>query len=252
MNLQEQLNRIQEMMGKITNEDFTDYGDISNPDKLEKDFNKYISTQNPRGVGKIHQSIGDNLFDTIKVLKNDFGFDKIEYAGEGHFGMAFIVNDDKILKLTNNEDEIRGIKKVLNKDIPNVIHYYDVKHYPDSNIYAILMDKVDLLSLEEETIYTTMYYEGSNYSDSDFWDEYDDDEIRDELIDKLQDRLQNPEEEDELEPFDINHNDMINYIEKYRELLNKLEENGVPTADLHGGNIGAKDGKLIHFDVMDF
>jgi hypothetical protein len=114
------------------------------------------------------------------------------------------------------------------------------------------MDKVDLLSLEEETIYTTMYYEGSNYSDSDFWDEYDDDEIRDELIDKLQDRLQNPEEEDELEPFDINHNDMINYIEKYRELLNKLEENGVPTADLHGGNIGAKDGKLIHFDVMDF
>ena len=253
MNLQEQLNRIQEMMDKITNEDFTDYGDISNPDKLEKDFNKYISTQNPRGVGKIHQSIGDNLSDTIKVLKNDFGFDKIEYAGEGHFGMAFVVNDDKILKLTNNEDEIRGIKKVLNKDIPGVIHYYDVKHYPDSNVYAILMDKVDLLSTEEETVYTTMYYEGSNYSDSDFWDEYDDDdEIRDELIDKLQDRLQNPEEEDELESYDLDYDEIVNYIEKYRELLNKLEENGVPTADLHGGNIGVKDGELIHFDVMDF
>ena len=41
MNLQEQLNRIQEMMTKIANEDFTDYGDLSNPDKLKSDFDKY-------------------------------------------------------------------------------------------------------------------------------------------------------------------------------------------------------------------
>ena len=64
--------------------------------------------------------------------------------------------------------------------------------------------------------------------------------------------LQNPEEEDELESYDFDYDEIVNYIEKYRELLNKLEENGVPTADLHGGNIGVKDGELIHFDVMDF
>jgi hypothetical protein len=252
MNLQEQLNRIQEMMDKITNEDFTDYGDISNPDKLEKDFNKYISTQNPRGVGKIHQSIGDNLSDTIKVLKNDFGFDKIEYAGEGHFGMAFVVNDDKILKLTNNEDEIRGIKKVLNKDIPGVIHYYDVKHYPDSNVYAILMDKVDLLSPEEETVYTTMYYEGSNYFPSDFWDLFNDKNERKEIVKIVSDRLSDPYPEDELEPYDLDYNEIVDYIKKYKKLLLKLVKNDIPTADLHGGNIGVKDGELIHFDVMDF
>jgi hypothetical protein len=244
---------------KNLSEDFTDYGDLSNPEKLQKDFDEYISTQNPRGVGKIHQSIGDNLKDTIDILKQDFNLNRIKYAGQGHFGMAFMVDDDKILKLTNNDDEIRGIKTVINiqkklgRTVPGVIHYYDVKHYPNSNVYAILMDKVDLLSPEEETVYTTMYYEGSNYSDSDFWDEYDDDdEIRDGLIDKLQDRLQNPEEEDELESYDLDYDEIVNHIEKYRELLNKLEENGVPTADLHGGNIGVKDGELIHFDVMDF
>lgn len=59
MNLQEQINRIQEMMTKIANEDFSDYGELTNPQKLEKDFQKYITTNEPKGVGKIHKSIGD-------------------------------------------------------------------------------------------------------------------------------------------------------------------------------------------------
>ena len=254
MNLQEQLNRIQEMMDKITNEDFSDYGDISNPDKLEKDFNKYISTQNPRGVGKIHQSIGDDLAQIIRTLKQDFGFKKIKYVGEGHFGMALDVGNNKILKLTNNEDEVRGIKKVLNKDIPGVVHYYDLKYYPQSNVYAILMDKVKPLTKKEETIYTVIYYEMANHSDSDFWDNYDDtdEDIREEFIEDLIDRLESPRPEDELPSFKIDEYDLVNYIDTYRELLMTLESNNVPTEDLHGGNIGRKDNKLIHFDVMDF
>jgi hypothetical protein len=254
MNLQEQLNRIQEIMTKIANEDFSDYGDLSNPDKLEKDFQKYIETKEPRGVGKIHQSIGDDLGQMIRTLKQDFGFKKIKYVDQGHFGMAFDVGNNKVLKLTSNENEIRGIRKVLNKDIPGVVKYYDIKHYPQSNVYAILMDKVKPLSKKEETIYTVIYYEMANHSDSDFWDNYDDtdEDIREEFIEELIDRLESPRPEDELPSFKIDEYDLVNYIDTYRELLKTLESNNVPTEDLHGGNIGRKDNKLIHFDVMDF
>jgi len=244
---------------KNLSEDFTDYGDLSNPEKLQKDFDKYVKSNEPRGVGKIHQSIGDNLGETIKILKNDFNINKIKYAGEGHFGMAFMVDDDKILKLTNNDDEIRGIKKVINIQkklggtVPGVIHYYDVKYYPKSKVYAILMDEVELLSEKDETVYTVLFYEEARYSDSTFWDLFNgDDDERDEIIDIVSERLSNPRPKDELEPYDLDYSEIVDYIEKYEELLLKLEDNVVPTADLHGGNMGIKDGELIHFDVMDF
>lgn len=258
MNLQEQINRIQEMMTKIANEDFSDYGELTNPQKLEKDFQKYITTNEPRGVGKIHQSIGDDLAQIIRTLKQDFGFKSIKYVGEGHYGMAFDVGNNKVIKLTGNENEIDGIEYVLEKQkelggsVPGVVHYYDIKHYPASNVYAILMDKVKPLSKKEETIYTVIYYEMANHSDSDFWDKYDDtnEDIREEFIEELIDRLESPRPEDQLPSFKIDEYDLVNYIDAYRELLMILESNNVPTEDLHGGNIGRKDNKLIHFDVM--
>jgi hypothetical protein len=124
---------------------------------------------------------------------------------------------------------------------------------------------------------------GANYSDSDFWDDYDD-----EFLDNLVDRLESPEPEDELlaigisgyysneedeEEFEddddednyyipkrekptpsvtITFDELDDYIKKYRELLFKLEENNISTKDLHGENIGQINGELVHFDVMAF
>jgi hypothetical protein len=173
--------------------------------------------------------------------------------------MAFMVDDDKILKLTNNDDEIRGIKKVINiqkklgKTVPGVIHYYDVKYYPNSKVYAILMDEIELLSKKDETVYIVLYYEGANYLPSDFWDLFNGDKKeKKEIVKIISDRLSKPHPGNKLEPYELDESEIVDYIEKYEELLLKLEENGVPTADLHGGNIGVKDGELIHFDVMDF
>jgi hypothetical protein len=128
-----------------------------------------------------------------------------------------------------------------------------------------------------------MFYEGANYSDSDFWDDYDE-----EYLDNLVNRLENPEPEDELPAIGINgyysneedeeefeddddednyyipkrekptpsvtitFDELDDYIKKYRELLLKLEENNISTKDLHGENIGQINGELVHFDVMAF
>jgi hypothetical protein len=115
------------------------------------------------------------------------------------------------------------------------------------------MDEVELLSEKDETVYTVLYYEGANYFPSDFWDLFNGDEKEQkEIVKIISDRLSYPYPEDELEPYKLDNREIVGYIEKYEELLLKLEENGVPTADLHGGNIGIKNGELIHFDVMDF
>ena len=61
--------------------------------------------------------------------------------------------------------------------VPGVIHYYDVKYYPKSKVYAILMDEVELLSEKDETVYTVLYYEGAKFIfPSDFWDLFNGDE----------------------------------------------------------------------------
>ena len=82
MNLQEQLNRIQEMMTKIANEDFTDYGELTNPQKPEQASQQYMSSDEPRGVGKIQKSIGDDLAQIIRTLKQDVGLKKIKDVGK--------------------------------------------------------------------------------------------------------------------------------------------------------------------------
>jgi hypothetical protein len=255
MNLQEQLNRIQEMIVKVTNEQFDDYGDIKKFQNIKRDWRKDVATQEERGIGKIKSSLkGEQIGNIIKDIKKDFDINKLKYVGEGHYGMAFITDDNKILKLTNNDDEVRGISKVVGKEIPGMVNYHNIKTYPNFNLFAILMDRAEPLSKEEETVYTTMYYEGSNYSDSTFWDEYDDEDedIREDLLERLLDRLENPLPEDKLPVVEIDENTLVNYIERYRELLKILEDNNIPTQDLHGGNIGEINGELVHYDVMDF
>jgi hypothetical protein len=246
---------IKQILNQFLTEQLGNFGDIRNIKNLRKDWKTDVLTQNERGLKKIKLGLGgDDIKDIVKDLSDKFGISRISYAGRGLNGIAFVADGAKILKLTQDEDEIEGIQKIVGKEIPGIVNYYGYEYYPEYNIYGILMDKAKPISKTEKHIYTTMFFEGANYSDSDFWDNYDDtdEDIREEFIEDLIDRLESPRPEDELPSFKINEYDLINYIDAYRELLNTLESNNVPTEDLHGGNIGRKDNKLIHFDVMDF
>jgi hypothetical protein len=275
---------ITESQYKILNEQLGNFGDIRNIKNLRKDWKTDVLTKNERGIKKIKQGLdGADIKDIVNDLSKKFGINKISYAGRGLNGIAFVADGTKILKLTQDEDEIKGIEKIVGKEIPGIVNYYGYEYYPEYNIYGILMDKAKPISKTEKDIYTTMFYEGSNYSDSDFWDDYDE-----EYLDNLVNRLENPEPEDEIPPigisgyfgsdeddeeeFDdedesnyytprrekpvssvnITYDELIDYIEKYRELLLKLESNDIATKDLHGENIGQINGELVHFDVMAF
>lgn len=280
-------NIIRKILNEFVSEQFNDYGDIKNVKKLKKDWRKDVTSGTERGITKIKIGLsGNSINDIVNDLVDKFGIKKIKYAGRGYYGMAFLVDNNKILKLTQDEDEIKGIEKIVGKEIPGIVNYYGYEYYPKYNIYGILMDKANPIPKVEKDIYTTMFYMGANYSDSDFWDDYDD-----EFLDNLVDRLESPEPEDELPPIgisgyyssdeddeedeefeddddednyyipkrekpvssvNITYDELIDYIEKYRELLLKLEANDIATKDLHGENIGQINGELVHFDVMAF
>jgi hypothetical protein len=276
---------ISESQYNILNEQLGNFGDIRNIKNLRKDWKTDVLTKNERGIKKIKQGLdGADIKDIVNDLSKKFGINKISYIGRGYYGIAFVADGTKILKLTQDQDEIKGIEKIVGKEIPGIVNYYGYEYYPEYNIYGILMDKAKPISKIEKDIYTTMFYEGANFSDSDFWDDYDE-----EYLDNLVNRLENPEPEDDLpaigisgyygdkeeeeEEFEddddednyyipkrenptpsvtITYDELINYIEKYRELLLKLEENNIATKDLHGENIGQINGELVHFDVMAF
>jgi hypothetical protein len=190
---------ITESQYKILNEQLGNFGDIRNIKNLRKDWKTDVLTQNERGLKKIKLGLGgDDIKEIVKDLSNKFGISRISYAGRGLNGIAFVVDGTKILKLTQDEDEIKGIEKIVGKEIPGIVNYYGYEYYPEYNIYGILMDKANPISKIEKDIYTTMFYEGANYSDSDFWDDYDE-----EYLDNLVNRLENPEPEDELPPIGI-------------------------------------------------
>ena len=279
-------NIIKKVLNEFLTEQFNDYGDIKNIKRLKKDWRKDVTSGTERGISKIKTGLsGNSINDIVNDLVDKFGIKKIKYGGRGYYGMAFLVDDNKILKLTQDQDEIKGIEKIVGKEIPGIVNYYGYEFYPKYNIYGILMDKANPIPKVEKDIYTTMFYMGANYSDSDFWDDYDD-----EFLDNLVDRLESPEPEDELpaigiigyyddddeefddEEFDdedesnyyipkrekpvssvnITYDELIDYIEKYRELLLKLEANDITTKDLHGENIGQINGELVHFDIKTF
>jgi hypothetical protein len=190
---------ITESQYKILNEQLGNFGDIRNIKNLRKDWKTDVLTQNERGLKKIKLGLGgDDIKEIVKDLSNKFGISRISYAGRGLNGIAFVVDGTKILKLTQDEDEIKGIEKIVGKEIPGIVNYYGYEYYPEYNIYGILMDKAKPISKTEKDIYTTMFYEGANYSDSDFWDDYDE-----EYLDNLVNRLENPEPEDEIPPIGI-------------------------------------------------
>jgi hypothetical protein len=192
-------NIIRKILNEFLTEQFNDYGDIKNVKKLKKDWRKDVTSGTERGITKIKTGLsGNSINDIVNDLVDKFGIKKIKYAGRGYYGMAFLVDNNKILKLTQDEDEIKGIEKIVGKEIPGIVNYYGYEFYPKYNIYGILMDKANPIPKVEKDIYTTMFYEGANYSDSDFWDDYDD-----EFLDNLVDRLESPEPEDELPPIGI-------------------------------------------------
>jgi hypothetical protein len=205
---------------------------IGKKGKIKKDYRA-----GQGGTVKVFGSVMDkdgSLFDLLEKACKRFDVKKVKYRKSGEFGMAFLADDDKVIKLTSNKSEASNINQLIDKNVPGTIKYYDIVYFRKFDIYAILMERVEPLKGEERKLYQIMFDAFENVV------------------------APAPERYEECCVGYVMYETRRRYsksdVEKCYKLLTelktKLESSGVSTNDLHTGNMGWRNGELVHFDIM--
>ncbi len=159
-----------------------------------------------------------------KVMRNvtsEMGIKgRISYLDAGMWGMAFKIKN-RVIKLTANEEEVNTAKSMINKKTKYTIQYYMVTWIKKYEIWAILMDLADPISEAERVI-----------------------------IDTAQSCLDKEELMEEIKEYNISKTKASDIWDQLKELEEGLNKAGIPIADLHSGNIGYFEDRLVHFDMM--
>jgi len=176
------------------------------------------------GEGGTDDTIGF-LGDILKRLVKRFGLKtKVKYIDSGSFGMAFGVGDNKVIKLTSNKGEAMIAKDMLGKKIPHCVNYYDVVVVKGYGVYAILMDRAEMFDSDTEEVVDTMV--DMNISQC--------------TLKEVKKRSGS----------DLGDNKIKKIVDDYIKMYKALTKNKVSLQDLHTGNMGYLDGKMVHFDMM--
>jgi hypothetical protein len=166
----------------------------------------------------------------LSKLKDKFGIKgKIKYLNSGMTGMAFECGD-YVIKLTSNPKEIKQVKSLVGKKIPNCINYHQIVEFPKLGVYGILMDKCVPLNKEQgdfiwDVICTIDANELGFGNIS--WGEYV----------ALSGYVKG-----------MVYNKKLFY--DFKKMCKSLVKNGISLADLHDGNIGYIGDEMVHYDIM--
>ena len=172
---------------------------------------------------------------------------EIEPIGHGHFGSAYDVGFNKILKLTRDEKEYDNAQILQNKDTEHLVKIFksdviDLGEGGKGIYWAILMEKlikpsknvidiVDTLTFNDFPGKYEHWYEKSLYNIEQFPEK----ELNSWLLDTF-------ENENTV-------NNARHILKQMIEIKKEAKEMGMSTVDLHGGNVGFKHDKLVLFDL---
>lgn len=173
-----------------------------------------------------------SLPDLLEKLCKRFNVKKVKYKACGVFGMAFLADDNKVIKLTSSKAEASDVNQLIGKEIPGCVNYFDIVYSKKFDIYCILMERVEVLKGKEkkmiseiiDTIYTYPNYSDKEVIESAAMDEYG-----------------NPQ---------FSPDKLKIYLTELKQLESKLKSAGVSVDDIHSDNLGRRNGELVHFDVM--
>jgi hypothetical protein len=102
-----------------------------------------------------------HIFKTAKIVANKLGYKLLRYIGKGDFGYIFLLNSDKVLKITSDKREVNYVKKNLNVEKDGIITYRNIIKIPNnlikSNSYGIILDHVDVFDNIEKNIYMEFF-----------------------------------------------------------------------------------------------
>jgi hypothetical protein len=167
----------------------------------------------------------DVLGDIFDSLSKRFKLDKkIKYLDSGQFGMAFVTDDNKIIKLTSSKNEADQVKTLIGKNVDHVVRYYDVVYMKKYGVYAILMDRAEKLSRDEKTIVKVLGDGDEFFSLGDLA-----------YVGSLK---------------NISRSKIRRVFNDHKKMIKSLNDNDISLYDLHTGNIGYLNGEMVVFDMM--
>ncbi len=174
------------------------------------------------------ESMGDYVPDEESlndILDNQFGASIISEIGQGDSGVAYLLSNGNVLKITTNQQEGEVAKYFWNNPNPHVIGYNLV--WKDGDLYYIVMDKIKTMAADDAQYSQTFKYikillDSNNCSNPKCAyhliskDNYIDESLKQELL----------------------------------SYLKSLSKSNIPIFDfLNISNVGIKDGKLVFFDI---
>jgi len=181
------------------------------------------------GVRKIRDKLTEE-----EALQESQSHPILPYIGSGFYGIAYGLDEDIVVKYTDDFREYISAKTILEMQeekgsLPGIVTIFYVEQMPKSDIYKIYLERVDPLSEQEKRLiagFYNAYQEGIDfieYTFSDFYEEYE-------------------------EFGSSNMNQEI--FDKYVILVKKLTSIGASLSDLHEDNIGIdKNGEYVILDV---
>lgn len=199
---------------------------------------------------KNYESYGDKVFYISKTEleeicnKLHINSNNIKYLSSGAFGNAYKI-DNKVLKITNDNFEYLSVIKMLNKNIPGVVNYYNAIRY--KNFYCILMEYV--IPLEEYINNNNNKYFYFDYIINAIYNNWN--KMRkynfNDFLELIKDIKQEEEITEKLKLDDTLTNFEYNIVKKSFELYTKLKQK--PAPDFHLGNIGINSkGDFVLYD----
>lgn len=174
----------------------------------------------------------------VKKIANSLGYRLKEKIGEGCYGCAYKLSDDKVLKLTFDYEEATNANYMRRKPITkHIVNYYDVRkiNIPkfilhDPNIYSIVMDYVNQPADEIKDVFSKMRVKFFN------------DDISNEDILKGWGIRKLDWSRDEIP--------VVKYLLSQRDgVLKEMKKYKMSTIDLHKNNFGFKHNNLVFFDI---
>jgi len=173
-----------------------------------------------------------------KKVAKKMGIPEPQYLDSGFFGSAFIIDNDRILKITTDKSEALNANKIKNKTTHFIAKVFDVRGFKfnDKEYFFIILEKV---KTDFEFLYgiieNLISWFDENY-DEDFVTYISEGEFKD--LKQLENKLYNDNKQ------------LYNFFTNFVELKKELMKYNITSADfINASNLGFRGKRVVAFDL---
>lgn len=195
---------------------------------VKEDIEKYKGYYTKVNTSYTNENIlkESNLEDFYK--EQNINPEVLSFLGSGDFGNAYIIDDNRVLKITSSKSEFDLAKKLVNKNIPALKGFVDF-YFADviDGKYYIIMER-----LEEDYSIEDMFYQ---------------------LEDLLSEQGLPIQYLDNLDTSELDlDEEMIKFIDDIDDINRAYRYLGIEASDIKPDNLGVdNEGKIKAFDIDD-